>query len=109
MLSNTDILVPLGPFGWLTSQVFLLIYYALDNGSNTCGIDFHFANDTEESSRGRDDENPQVDSVGIFDAENQKRNIDNVNNGIIKLFEKEFKVVSEDGRKVHSLQLTFLV
>ena len=98
----------------------LLLFYHLDNGSNTCGIDFHFANDTEESSQasstssppadaelagaaaehaGAAAEDPQVDSVSIFNAENQKSNIDK---GILdKLFVKEFKVVSEEGRWKH--------
>ena len=99
----------------------LLLFYHLDNGSNTCGIYFHFANDTEERSRTSStssppadvqlagaasaeaalsaDEDPQVDSVSIFNAENQKSNIDK---GILdKLFVKEFKVVSEEGRWKH--------
>ena len=30
---------------WAVSQILLVLYYKLDNGANTCGIDFHFAND----------------------------------------------------------------
>ena len=33
---------------WAVSQILLVLYYKLDNGANTCGIDFHFANDLEE-------------------------------------------------------------
>ena len=33
-----------GPGLWLASQLLLLLYYKLDNGANTCGIDFHFDN-----------------------------------------------------------------
>ena len=110
-----------GPLGWLLSQMLLLLFYHLDNGSNTCGIDFHFANDTEERSRTSStssppadvqlagaasaeaalsaDEDPQVDSVSIFDVEEPKSSIPIVNNEILnKLFVKEFKVVSEEGR-----------
>ena len=31
-----------GPCLWLVSQLLLLLYFWLDNGANTCGIDFHF-------------------------------------------------------------------
>ena len=103
----------------------LLLFYHLDNGSNTCGIYFHFANDTEERSRTSStssppadvqlagaasaeaalsaDEDPQVDSVSIFDVEEPKSSIPIVNNEILnKLFVKEFKVMSEVGRWEHS-------
>ena len=33
-----------GPGLWLASQLLLLLYFWLDNGANTCGIDFHFRN-----------------------------------------------------------------
>ena len=33
---------------WAVSQILLVLYYKLDNGANTCGIDFHFVNDLEE-------------------------------------------------------------
>jgi len=32
-----------GPGLWLLSQVLLLVYYKLDNGSNVCGLEFNFA------------------------------------------------------------------
>ena len=99
----------------------LLLFYHLDNGSNTCGIDFHFANDTEERSQVSStssapavvelagaasaeaalsaDEDPQVDSVSILNAEEPESSIPIVNNEILnKLFVKEFKVMSEVGR-----------
>jgi hypothetical protein len=33
-----------GPGGWVLSQVLLLIHDYLDNGSNNCGLNFHFEN-----------------------------------------------------------------
>ena len=31
-----------GPGLWVLSQMLLVLYFWLDNGANTCGIDFHF-------------------------------------------------------------------
>ena len=108
-----------GPAGWVISQGLLLLYYYLDNGSNTCGIDFHFENEKKECFRrinstssapadlvvehaGADavsDEVPQVDSVSIVDAEQPENSTPIIDNGILrKLFVKEFKMMSEQGR-----------
>ena len=105
-----------GPVGWLLSQVLLLLFFYLDNGSNTCGIDFHFANDTDESSRTRSasalpdaDDLPQIDSLSIFDAEDPNSIPIAYKLFLIlnKKFVKEFKVVSELGRLEHSLFFSF--
>ena len=31
-----------GPGLWIVSQTLLVLYFKLDNGANTCVIDFHF-------------------------------------------------------------------
>ena len=33
---------------WVLSQVLLLLYFKLDNGSNVCGIEFNYNNNKEE-------------------------------------------------------------
>ena len=37
-----------GPCLWVLSQVLLLLYFKLDNGSNVCGIEFNYNNNVEE-------------------------------------------------------------
>ena len=38
---------------WLASQLLLPLYYKLDNGANTCSIDFHFENPREKKRKRR--------------------------------------------------------
>ena len=49
-----------GPGLWVVSQLLLLVYFKLDNGANTCGIDFHFEN---KAAKKRD-----LDSIVSEDA-----------------------------------------
>ena len=37
---------------WVVSQILLVIYFKLDNGANTCGIDFHFQNKKSDQIEG---------------------------------------------------------
>ena len=34
--------------GWILSQLLLLLYYYIDSGVQTCGLDFHFNNEVQE-------------------------------------------------------------
>jgi len=36
------------PSGWILSQLLILIYYYIDTGVQTCGLDFHFDNPNED-------------------------------------------------------------
>ena len=51
----------LGPLGWLLSQILLLAYFKLDNGSNVCGLEFDFDNkgarEKMEEKKENEDEN----------------------------------------------------
>ena len=56
-----------GPLGWLLSQILLLAYFKLDNGSNVCGLEFDFDNKgarekTEEKKENEEEENSTNDS-----------------------------------------------
>ena len=33
-----------GPGLWVVSQLLLLVYFKMDNGSNVCGIEFNYNN-----------------------------------------------------------------
>ena len=112
---------------WAVSQILLVLYYKLDNGANTCGIDFHFANDQEEvdvevneneesiplnprsSSTSRveteDDseesspsDKTEYDSKSIITDEEPRGDKYFEFRVLEKLFISEFKVVSEEGR-----------
>ena len=110
---------------WAVSQILLVLYYKLDNGANTCGIDFHFANDqkvvdvevneNEESiplnprssstSRVETEDAPEESSSS---AEDESKSVitDEEPRGdkyfefrvLEELFISEFNVVSEEGR-----------
>jgi len=72
------------------SQLLLLLYFWLDNGANTCGIDFHFGNKTVKK---RD-----LESIIMDDAPRRETYFE------FKILEElcisDFKKVSEEGRWV---------
>ena len=50
--------------GWILSQLLILIYYYIDTGVQTCGLDFHFDNpqeDEETATEDNPDDNPYED------------------------------------------------
>ena len=59
-------IVTTGPGLWVTSQLLLLLYFWLDNGSNTCGIDFHFENNKKEEDP-IEEGNGEIHLAGIED------------------------------------------
>ena len=115
-----------GPGLWLVSQLLLILYFWLDNGANTCGIDFHFGNKkkegrgeesranerstqnvnsstnkTEEDSNSiLNDDNPRGDSYFEFKVL-EKLLIRN--SKVAKLFISKVPFVSEEGRWHHDL------
>ena len=76
-----------GPGLWIVSQLLLLLYSWLDNGANTCGIDFHFENKAAEK---RD-----LDSIVSEDAPREETYCEF--KILEQLFTSKFKV-SEKGR-----------
>ena len=106
---------------WVLSQLLIVLYYKMDNGANTCGIDFHFANDLEEVDVevNENEESIPLDSrsnsTSRVETEDVPEESSSSNSSIIKdeeprgdkyfefkvlekLFISEFKVVSEEGR-----------
>ena len=78
-----------GPGLWVLSQLLLILYFWLDNGANTCGIDFHFRQTKTKVKR-------DLDSIISDDAPRGETYFE------FKFFEEllvsGFKVVSEEGR-----------
>ena len=115
-----------GPGLWLVSQLLLLIYFKIDNGANTCGIDFHFDNKNEDEDEDKDEDSllavfRMVIISGISalkrlaNCSSSNEETGNDSNSIInddeprddtyfeiklleELFISEFEVVSEEGR-----------
>ena len=103
------------------SQILLVLYYKLDNGANTCGIDFHFANDQEEVDVENEESiplNPRSSSTSRVETEDapeeSSSSAEDDSTSIItdeeprgdkffefrvleELFISEFRVVSEEG------------
>ena len=112
---------------WVLSQLLIVLYNKMDNGANTCGIDFHFANDLEEVDV---EENENEESIPLNSQSNSTSRVetedvpeessssdetDDDSKSVInddeprgdkyfefkvleELFISEFKVVSEEGR-----------
>ena len=60
------IIMVAGPGLWVVSQLLLLLYFWLDNGANTCGIDFHFGNNKYKGSlkvEGSENEESQQEGI----------------------------------------------
>ena len=77
-----------GPGLWVASQILLVLYFKLDNGANTCGIDFHFEN---KAAKKRD-----LDSIVSEDAPREETYYEV--KILEQLFTSKFKVVSKEGR-----------
>ena len=113
-----------GPGLWVLSQVLLLLYFKMDNGSNVCGIEFNYNNNVEEKKeeveakkegdmeeekekreeeeyQGKMEEQKEDDSKSII-SEN-KPNIEVTFNHLLlrKFILGKFEVLSEEGRSVY--------
>ena len=79
----------------------LLLYYYLDNGSNTCGIDFHFKNDQKEVDVevNENEESIPLNPRSSIITDEEPRGDKYFEFRVLeKLFISEFNVVSEEGR-----------
>ena len=74
---------------WVASQILLVLYFKMDNGANTCGIDFHFGKTKTKVKR-------NLDSIISDDAPREETYFE------LKFLEEllvsGFEVVSEEGR-----------
>ena len=77
----------------MVSQVLLLIYFKVDNGTNVCGIEFNYNNN---NSSGIDDEE---DLRSIIGEDESNREVF-YNDQIFRQLFLGFQVVSEEGRSV---------
>ena len=87
-----------GPGWWVVSQVLLLIYFKVDNGTNVCGIEFNYNNN---DSSGIDDEE---DLRSIIGEDESNREVF-YNDQIFRQLFLGFQVVSEEGRSVDPFAL----
>ena len=61
-----------GPGLWVVSQVMLLLYFKMDNGSNVCGIEFNYDNTEENKTVSRNinsTERESHDGANLLDAD----------------------------------------
>ena len=71
------IIMVAGPGLWVVSQLLLLLYFWLDNGANTCGIDFHFGNNKYKGSlkvEGSENEESQQEGINKNVSLNSRSN-----------------------------------
>ena len=79
------------PVLWIVSQILLIVYFWLDNGAMTCGLDFEFGteSDTADSETTRDNRTWSLITSDMSDR-------------VFKYLEKScdsvFNLVSEEGR-----------
>ena len=85
-----------GPGWWVVSQVLLLLYFKMDNGSNVCGIEFNYNNN--------DSSEDEEDSRSINGEEESNREVF-YNDQIFRQLFLGFQVVSEEGRSVDRCSL----
>ena len=76
------------PALWIVSQILLIVYFWLDNGAMTCGLDFEFGSesDTADSEATRDNK-----TWSLITSDEM------MNARVFKFLEK-FNLVSEKGR-----------
>ena len=71
----------------------LLVYFKMDNGSNVCGVEFNYNN----NSSGTEENNVEEESKSIIGA-NESEHEDNYNKEIFRQLFFGFEVKSEQGR-----------
>ena len=76
------------PVLWIVSQILLIVYFWLDTGAMTCGLDFEFGTDAQKS---RDNK-----TWSLINSDEE------TNDRVFKFLEKScdsvFNLVSEKGR-----------
>ena len=95
----------LGPGLWVLSQVLLLLYFKIDNGSNVCGIEFNFNNRRKKEKYGAVDkkedeerEKEKDDSISLIGADSLLNSEMYYNDQILRQLFFGFQVESEEGR-----------
>ena len=94
-----------GPGLWVLSQVLLLLYFKIDNGSNVCGIEFNFNNRRKKEKYGMVDkeedeerEKEKDDSISLIGADSLLNSEMYYNDQILRQLFFGFQVESEEGR-----------
>ena len=94
-----------GPGLWVLSQVLLLLYFKMDNGSNVCGIEFNFNNRRKKEKYGAVDkkedeerEKEKDDSISLIGADSLLNSEMYYNDQILRQLFFGFQVESEEGR-----------
>ena len=96
-----------GPGLWVLSQVLLLLYFKMDNGSNVCGVEFNYNNKEreEENKKEEEEEEKEDDSKSIIGAGPSDMAEVHFNDLLLrKLILGKFEVQSEEGRSVNRCQ-----
>ena len=73
----------------MVSQVLLLLYFKMDNGSNVCGIEFNYNNKNKK--------NQKDDLISIIGSD-LENNENQYNGEILRQLFLDFQVESEEGR-----------
>ena len=94
-----------GPGLWVLSQVLLLLYFKIDNGSNVCGIEFNFNNRRKKEKYGAVDkkedeerEKEKDDIISLIGADSLLNSEMYYNDQILRQLFFGFQVESEEGR-----------
>ena len=107
-----------GPGFWVVSQLLLLVYFKMDNGSNVCGIEFNYNSKNGEKENGEEgeeeeknegekeeeeeknegEEEEQKDDLISIIGSDLANNERNYNAEILRQLFLDFQVKSEEGR-----------
>ena len=83
------------PVLWIVSQILLIVYFWLDNGAMTCGLDFEFCSKSATESETTMDNKTK----SLITGEEQISDETFVDLKILeKLYVSAFSMVSEEGR-----------
>ena len=83
------------PALWIVSQLLLIVYFWLDTGAMTCGLDFEFCNELDTDTETTRDNKTKSLTTG----EDQISDETFVDLKILeKLYVSDFNLVSEEGR-----------
>ena len=85
------------PALWIVSQILLIVYFWLDTGAMTCGLDFEFCNESDSES---ETDSETTETVSLVTGDEQI-SVDTLVD--LKILEKlsivgAFDLVSEEGR-----------
>ena len=97
-----------GPGLWVVSQLLLLVYFKMDNGSNVCGIEFNYNNKNGEKENGeegeekndgeKEEDGEEKDDLMSIIGSDLANNENHYNGEILRQLFLDFQVESEEGR-----------